>query len=131
MSETEPRRIRKIIREPIEAGTREFSPPTNPFPAVPAGHSRRGAITTQKVTAKKPPRTRATLTYALTKPRSIEGYVTLTELAAERGVQAQLARLWVKRVGLEKPPYGWRWKEGTRVLKQVRKALGLPQESKS
>jgi hypothetical protein len=114
MNDTEPRRIRKIIREPIDAGIRELfeSPkhyveePVKPFP--------------------KPPRTRKTLTYALTKPRPQEGYVTLTELASERGIQAQLARLWVARANIAKPDSRWWWKEGGRELKRVRKALGLP-----
>lgn len=67
-----------------------------------------------------------THTYALVKPRAVEGYVTLTQLAAERGIQAQLARLWVKRAGIRRSTEGWRWVEGSKALKRVRKVLGLP-----
>jgi hypothetical protein len=116
VTDTEPRRIRKL--------------PKNPFPNVPAGFSRRGAITTQQVEetppaeAPKRPPTKY-LRYALTKPRSIEGYVTLTQLASERGIQAQLARIWMKRAKVQQPDAGWRWKDGSRELKKVRKVLGL------
>jgi predicted amidophosphoribosyltransferase len=74
----------------------------------------------------KTPQPRKQLTYALTKPRHIEGYVTLTELAADAGMQAQLARLYVQRAGIAKPADGWRWLRLSKVLKKVRKVLGLP-----
>jgi predicted amidophosphoribosyltransferase len=74
----------------------------------------------------KTPSPRKQLTYALTKPRHVEGHVTLSQLAADAGMQAQLARLYVKRAKVEKPADGWRWKDGSRGLKKVRKILGLP-----
>jgi hypothetical protein len=127
MSDTEPRRIRRIIREPVDAGTRELQSPDNPpmtEEEVAAANQKAAANIRKQLN--KPRRSRSTLTYALTKPRAVEGYVTLTELAAERGIQAQLARLWVKRCELPKPADGWMWKEGSRDLKRARKALGLP-----
>lgn len=71
------------------------------------------------------PKPERTLTYALTKPRHVEGYVTRTELAAECGMQAQLARLHLQRAGVKKPAEGWRWKVGSKGLWKARKALGL------
>jgi hypothetical protein len=124
MSDTEPRRIRKIIREPVDAGTRELQPFNIPIEEVAAANQKTAANIRKQLN--KPRRSRSTLTYALTKPRAVEGYITLTELAAERGIQAQLARLWVKRCELPKPADGWMWKEGSRDLKRARKALGLP-----
>ena len=100
--------------------------PKDPFPDIPAGHSRRGAITHQTLTIKHPKtKPERKLTYALTKPRHVEGYVTRTELAAERGIQAQLARLYLQRAGIKKPAEGWRWKEGSKALWKARVALGL------
>lgn len=105
MTDTEPRRIKKIVREPA----------VDPFPDVPAGQSRRGAIMTQTVEV---------LPHSI--PRVVAGYVTLPQLAAQLNMQAQLARLWVKAAGIKKPADGrWRWKEGSRELSRVRKALGL------
>lgn len=94
------RRIRKLLKVP--------------FPEVPAGQTKRGAITTQKVH-----------TYALSKVRVIDGCVTLPQLAAERGIQAQLARLWIKTAGVKKPAARWVWKEDSLGLKRAREALGL------
>jgi hypothetical protein len=68
---------------------------------------------------------RRTLAFALTKARIIEGCVTLPQLAAERGIQAQLARLWIKAAGIKKPGQRWVWKEDSKALPRVRKALGL------
>ena len=65
------------------------------------------------------------LTYALTKPRNIEGYVTLTQLAAEKGMQAQLARIYLHRAKIKKPPEGWRWPMKSAALKKARQVLGL------
>jgi hypothetical protein len=65
------------------------------------------------------------LTYALTKPRNIEGYVTLTQLAAEKGMQAQLARIYLQRAGIRRPNEGWRWRRTSMMLPKVRNALGL------
>lgn len=102
------------------------------FPAVPAGQSRRGAITSQQVEITEPdepvketPKPQRQLAYALVKPRAVEGYVTLTQLAAERGMQSQLARLYMQRAGINKPVEGWRWKTGSKRLGKIRRALGL------
>jgi hypothetical protein len=65
------------------------------------------------------------LTYALTKPRVVVGYVTLTQLAAEKGMQPQLARIYMHRAKIKKPAEGWRWPAKSAALKKVRKALGL------
>lgn len=65
------------------------------------------------------------LAYAITKARVVEGFVTLPQLAAERGIQAQLARLWIKRAGIKKPRDRWVWAEGSKALGRARKALGL------
>jgi hypothetical protein len=94
---TETRRIRKILRRPREYEEVEV-PPLNP---------------------------QRQLTYALTKPRAVKGFVTLTQLAAERGMQAQLARIYMHRAKIRKPGEHWRWEEGSKTLKRVRKALGL------
>jgi hypothetical protein len=64
--------------------------------------------------------------YALTKPRAIEGYVTLTQLASERGIQPQLARIWMKKNGWVASAEGWMFKTNSRELKKARKVLGLP-----
>lgn len=75
-----------------------------PKKATKAGMTRRGALTTQQV----------------------EVYWTLQQLAEERKIQTQLARLWLLKAGIEKPASGrWQWREGSRELKRVRKALGL------
>lgn len=58
------------------------------------------------------------------KPRAVEGFVTLSELAAKAGIQAQLARLWLKKAEIKKPAAGWRWKVDSRELTRVRKVLG-------
>lgn len=92
---------------------------------IPAGRTRRGAIATQKITLTTRPK-REEHAYALTKPRAIEGYVTLTQLASERGMQPQLARIWVNKAGIKKPATnGWLWKEKSKELARVRKVLGL------
>lgn len=59
------------------------------------------------------------------KPRAIEGFVTLAQLAEARVIQAQLARLWLKKAGVKKPKEGWRWKRDSRELDRMRKLLGL------
>lgn len=111
----EPRRIKKIVREPVNT----------PFPRVPVEPSRRGAITTQ--TVKVTSESNYTM-HGQSIPKTIPGYVTLTQLAAERKIQPQLARLWVKHVDIKKPAgRRWAWKDGSRELARVRKALGLPQ----
>lgn len=58
-------------------------------------------------------------------PRTVEGYVTLAQLAEEKNIQAQLARLWVVKAELKKPTEGWRWKTGSRELARVRKVMEL------
>lgn len=97
---TEPRRIRRIIRRlPVPKGE---------VGATPVKPQQRQHV------------------YAISKPRITEGFVTLPQLAAERGIQAQLARLWLKRAKIQKPRDGWwRWEIGSQALKRVRRALGL------
>lgn len=112
-NDIEARRIKKIVRAGHQRMLDEEHR-ASAFDGVPAGHSRRGAITTQKV-----------LTYALSKVRLIPGYVTLPQLAAERGIQAQLARLRLKAADVRKPGDRWTWKEDSKALKSVRKVLGL------
>jgi hypothetical protein len=116
----EVRKIKKLVKKlPLDiAGKR----PVDPLPDVPAEKSRRGAITTQKAA---PVKVHQEHVYALTKPRAVEGYVTLTQLAGERGIQAQLARIWVLRANIKKPADGWRWLVGSKGLANVRKVLEL------
>lgn len=92
---------------------------------VPESHSRRVVGVEQEIQLSPEKPSKRTLIYALTKPRHVEGYVTRTELAAECGIQAQLARLYLQRAGVKKPTEGWRWKEGSRGLWKARVALGL------
>lgn len=92
---------------------------------IPARRSRREAVTEQTIEPLPAVKPERKLTYALTKPRHVEGYVTRTELAAERGMQAQLARLHLQRAGIKKPAEGWMWKVGSKALWKARKALGL------
>lgn len=109
----EPRRIRKLVRQ-------SGNPPLN--------KSERQAVfqkVADEVNAELRRGKQKALTYALSKVRIIEGYVTLPQLAAERGIQAQLARLWVKAAGIPKPRDRWVWAEGSKALKRARKALGL------
>lgn len=74
---------------------------------------------------KETPKPQRQLAYALVKPRAVEGYVTLTQLAAERGMQSQLARLYMQRAGITKPAEGWRWKKDSKRLERIRSVLGL------
>ena len=60
-----------------------------------------------------------------TTPRVIEGYTTLAQLAIERGIQLQLARIWVSNAGIKKPDTRWLWKNGSRELARARKVLEL------
>ena len=118
MSEVEVRKIKKIVRKaerlfPLTAEERgeESLPVGKPPKAAPPSTGKRGK----------------TLAYAIVKPREVEGFATLSQLAAERGMQPQLARIWVKKAGMERSAAGWRWKVGSRDLKKVRKLLGLPE----
>lgn len=61
--------------------------------------------------------------FLVSKPRRVEGYTTLSQLAVSAGMQAQLARLHVKKAGIKKPAAGWRWKTGSRELSRVCKVL--------
>jgi len=55
-----------------------------------------------------------------------EGFVTLQDLASEAEIEPQSARVKLRDSDLEKPEGGrWRWKEGSKALKDARKALGL------
>lgn len=103
---TEPRRIKRIVRHAPRPLTEVSG--TTLAPAVERNRP------TQKA-----------LTFALQKVRVIEGYVTLPQLAAERGIQAQLARLWIKAAGIKKPRDRWVWAEGSKALGRARKVLGL------
>ena len=54
------------------------------------------------------------------------GYVTIQDLAEEAGIEAQSARVKLRESDLDKPEGGrWRWKDGSKDLKSVRKVLGL------
>jgi len=110
---TEPRRIKRIIRKLPKQGTyygeTKILRTMDPEPKAKAN----------------PVKVRQEHVYALTKPRVVEGYVTLTQLAAERGIQAQLARIWVIHANIKKPADGWRWPVKSKVLGKVRKILGL------
>lgn len=130
MSEVEPRRIKKLVRKPegltqTEAAfiqqsypSDELSPTSGPEPSrTPRGNASKKPV--------EPRSKKQHLSYALTKPRPVEGFVTLTQLASERGIQAQLARLWVIQAGLKKNGNRWAWKTDSRDLKRARKALGL------
>lgn len=94
---TEPRRIKKIVRAPEMRVLKETGMQVE----------------------------RRTLAFALQKVRVIEGCVTLPQLAAERGIQAQLARLWIKAAGIKKTGERWVWAADSKALARVRKALGL------
>ena len=72
---------------------------------------------------KETPKPQQQLTYALTKPRYVDGCITLTQLAAQRGMQPQLARLRMQRAGIKKPAQGWRWGAHSKALAKVREAL--------
>ena len=74
---------------------------------------------------KKPPRRKETLAYALVKPQTPDGLVTLPQLAAERGMQPQLARIWVKNAKVKKPGTRWQLEKKSKALARVRKVLGL------
>jgi hypothetical protein len=55
-----------------------------------------------------------------------EGYVTVEDLAEEAEIGAQAARVKLRDAELEKPEGGrWRWKDGSKGLKEARKVLGL------
>jgi hypothetical protein len=55
-----------------------------------------------------------------------EGYVTVEDLAEEAEINAQSARVKLREAELEKPEGGrWRWKDGSKGLKEARKAIGL------
>lgn len=126
MSDTEPRRIKKVVRKVPKLTQKEVSEIAvgDPFPVTPAGQTRRGAITTQKVTI-TPSAKDDDYTYALTKPRAVEGHVTLPQLASERGIQSQLARIWVINAGIKKTDNRWQWKKESKALARVRNVLGL------
>jgi hypothetical protein len=52
--------------------------------------------------------------------------VSIQDLAEEAGINAQSARVKLRDAELGKPEGGrWRWKEGSKALKEARKALGL------
>jgi len=54
------------------------------------------------------------------------GFVTLQSLAEEAEIEPQSARVKLRDSDLEKPEGGrWRWKEGSKALKDARKVLGL------
>lgn len=106
---TEPRRIKRIVRR--------YNNPLLTQEEIRNAQRRADARPDEK-----PQRA---LAYAITKARVIEGCVTLPQLAAERGIQAQLARLWIKRAGIKKPRDRWVWAEGSKALGRARKALGL------
>jgi hypothetical protein len=57
-------------------------------------------------------------TYALTKLRT-KPFIT------ERGIQAQLARIWVRNAKIKRPGERWLWKTGSKELARVRNVLGL------
>jgi hypothetical protein len=119
----EPRRIKKLVRETPRLTSKEVTEIANGLPEASIQEETRKAGAKKKVY-----RTRKVSeghVYALTKPRSVEGYVTLTQLASERGIQPQLARIWAKKAGWTPTADGWRFKEGSRDLKRIRKVLGL------
>jgi hypothetical protein len=122
VSGIEPRRVKKIIREIPKLTNKEVAEIALGTPLAEArrrlGKAKNKTYRTRKVQEEH--------SYALTKPRAVEGYVTLTQLASERGIQPQLARIWVKKVTIRKPKDGWRWKEESTGLAIARKALGLP-----
>jgi hypothetical protein len=104
----EPRRIKRIVRHA-------------PRPLTEVS----GTTLAPALERRSEPRQK-TLTFAVSKVRIIPGFVTLPQLAHERGIQAQLARLWLKGTDIKKPAGGrWLWKEGSKELKRVRNALGL------
>lgn len=111
---TEPRRIR------IKRIVRRYNNPLLTPDEV--NEVQRRKIAFDRALATPPQRA---LAFALQKARVVEGCVTLPQLAAERGIQAQLARLWVKAAGIKKPGDRWVWKEDSKALPRVRKALGL------
>ena len=111
---TEPRRIRKLER------------PAGNLPLDKAGREKMS----QKIVDEVNREYRSTGAYAqhtvVSDLRRVEGFVTLSQLAVARKIQLQLARLWVKHAGVQKPKVGrWMWKEGSRELARVRKVLGL------
>jgi len=117
MTDTEPRRIRKIVREPVKA----------PFFGPETGNRLLNEKERQTVPKQIADGVNQDLRIPHSTPRVVEGYVTLPQLAAQLNMQAQLARLWVKAAGIKKPADGrWRWKEGSRELSRVRKALARP-----
>lgn len=55
-----------------------------------------------------------------------DGKVSIEDLAEEAGINAQSARVKLREAEMEKPDGGrWRWPDGSKGLKQARKALGL------
>ena len=55
-----------------------------------------------------------------------DGGVTLADLAAEAKITGQKARQKLRAAGIERAEGSrWSWKEGSKDLKAVRKALGL------
>lgn len=57
---------------------------------------------------------------------SDDGFVSLQDLASEAEIEPQSARVKLRDSDLEKPEGGrWRWKEGSKALKEARKVLGL------
>jgi hypothetical protein len=121
VNEVEPRRIKKLVRRP------------HTEPAETAVTDVRAAIRNGTIRANKSvnsPQTQKVKEYiqhsAAVNAREFEGYVTLTQLAIERGIQPQLARIWVNKAEVPKPKEGWRWKVASRDLTRIRKLLGLP-----
>lgn len=101
---------------------------TDPFPDVPAGRSRRGAITTQKIM------TAEEIGAAVARKRKerntvkATSTVTINDFAEETGMQHQLVRLHLRKAGIEKPGSRWQWERGSRAWARARKALKLPAE---
>jgi len=60
------------------------------------------------------------------KKTQADGGVTLVSLAKEAGVSGQKARQKLRAAGIEREEGSrWSWKDGSKVLKAARKALGL------
>lgn len=118
----EPRRIKKIVRKIPRLTSKEVA-------EIALGDAEAEEVKqAQPPKHGKPYKARRAMdghVFALTKPRVVDGYVTLTQLASERGIQPQLARIWLKGASWKKPGDRWAWKERSQTLTRVRKALGL------
>jgi tRNA(Ile)-lysidine synthase TilS/MesJ len=58
--------------------------------------------------------------------KSDDGTISVQELADEAGINAQSARVKLRDAEVGKPEGGrWVWKDGSKALKEARKALGL------